>query len=90
MLRFQEKMGDITRIDVQPRYPIYATDHAGKQVVVFTYIADFRYWRRDGKEVIEDVKPRFNKKSWDPKFILKKAAIEKVYGIEITIWAERP
>jgi hypothetical protein len=46
---------------------------------MFTYIADFTYFEKDGQQVIEDVKGVRT-----PVYRLKKKIIEAEYGIAIT------
>jgi len=57
-LRLQEKLGAITGLRKQVRYPLYASDPNGLRVQVAYYVADFVWVGRDGRTTIEDVKPR--------------------------------
>ena len=73
-LTLQERAGEISHLELQPRYDIVVNN----QKICF-YKADFRY--RDtatGKQVIEDVKGVRTKE-----YKLKKKLVEALYGIEI-------
>lgn len=71
-LKLLEKSGEITKLELQPKFPIFI---GGKQV--FSYLADFQYM--DGRRrVIEDVKGVRT-----PLYRLKKRCVEAYYGIEI-------
>lgn len=45
-----QRIGDITDLEVQPRYPLVVNGHK-----IATYVADFRYLKA-GQTVVEDVK----------------------------------
>lgn len=49
-LKLEEFCGDITELELQPRFPIVING-----VKCFTYVADFKY-KRSGVLVVEDVK----------------------------------
>lgn len=86
-LFLQLGQGMIRDLVVHPTYPIYGLDRAGKPVELFKYIADFGYVRvRDGVEIIEDAKPSVDPRSHDPVFKLKARAVERCYGVPITIY----
>lgn len=55
-LRLQEKVGSITGLRRQVRFPLMAVAPNGLQVRVAEYIADYVYFR-DGREIIADHKP---------------------------------
>lgn len=55
-LLLYEKLGKITELRRQVRYPLLAQSPEGHPVEVGVYVADYVY-RRDGKEVREDRKP---------------------------------
>lgn len=72
-LKLWEKTGEITDLELQPKFPIIVND---KKIAV--YIADFRY--KHGQEVIiEDVKGVKT-----PVYRLKKKLVEAIYSISIT------
>lgn len=77
-LRKLEAFGDISDLELQPRYPIKIKNPHGKNILVTTYVADFRYKEKDGTEVVEDTKG-FKTKL----YTLKKKLVLAVYGIEI-------
>ena len=52
-LRLLLKAGEITDLELQPRYPIVVNGQS-----VCTYVADARYRTRDGALVVEDTKSR--------------------------------
>ena len=77
-LKLLAKAGEITCLQLQPKYEVYAGD-----VKLFTYIGDFQYYTfkggRDGLgTVIEDVKGVRT-----PVYRLKKKIVEAVYNLEI-------
>lgn len=73
ILRSLQRGGHITDLVLHPRYPI----HVGS-VKVCVYEADFRYTRKDGTEVVEDVKGVVT-----PVFRLKKKLMAAVHGIDV-------
>ncbi len=87
-LILQETLQAITGLRVHPKFPVRALGEDGAHHLIFTYVADFAYIR-DGEEVIEDVKPSKDARSFDAIFKLKRRAVEKVYGIAISIFAKR-
>lgn len=87
-LFLQLGQGLIRDLDVHPEYPIYGSGPTGKPVLLFKYVADFRYTRaRDAVTVIEDAKPSMDAKSHDSVFKLKAKAVERCYGVPITIYS---
>ena len=50
-LKMLQRSGIITELDWQRKYPLMVNG-----VKICTYIADFRYLDKDGREVVEDVK----------------------------------
>jgi hypothetical protein len=68
------KVGDITDLELQPRYPLIV---AGERIA--TYVADFRYVRA-GKTVVEDVK---SPASRTPVYKLKIKLLQALHGIEV-------
>lgn len=74
-LQLLEKAGEISGLDLQPRYDLTVN---GK--FICQYVGDFRYWRCiDGWMVVEDVKGVRT-----PNYLLKKKLMRAVHGIEIT------
>lgn len=79
-LRLLEKIGDVKDLEMQPRYE-FTSETTG--VVLFKYLADFRYKSRRGKSwvtVVEDVKGFLTRE-----FRLKQKLIEDRFGIEIVL-----
>lgn len=86
-LKILERAGEIFDLELQPKFPIYASvhgriRHCGDKPIC-TYVADFRY--REGAEtviggrlVVEDVKGMKT-----PVYRLKKKLVEAQYGIQI-------
>ena len=69
------KYGKISRLELQPSYPIVIN---GQKIC--TYRADFRYRDSDDKEMVVDVKPKdFSTEL----FKLKKKLVENIYQIKI-------
>ena len=50
-LKLMEKAGQLTNLELQPKFPCEVN---GKKIC--TYISDFRYTLKNGKEVVEYVK----------------------------------
>lgn len=80
-LRLRELAGEIKELERQPKFPLYVQSRSGTQVMVSTYVADFRY--REGPNGIlrvEDVKSVATR---TPLYKLKKKMVETIYGITI-------
>ena len=74
-LKLLERAGEITHLELQPRYDIIVNDKN-----IGFYKADFKYWDvRAGKYIIEDVKGVRTST-----YRLKKKLVEALYYIEIT------
>ena len=75
-LRLLERAGEITALELQPRYPIHS-HRTGERVMV--YVADFRYLAKGARvTTVEDVKGVKT-----PVYRLKKKFAEAEYGIQI-------
>ncbi|MGD9714830.1 MAG: DUF1064 domain-containing protein [Thermomicrobiales bacterium] len=72
-LKLLEKAGDITKLELQPRYPLVVNDQ-----LVGNYVADFRYRDEQGNTVVEDAKGVKT-----PVYKLKKKLMKAIYGIEV-------
>lgn len=72
-LKLAEISGDISDLELQPRFPIIINE-----TKICTYIADFRYKERDGKEIVEDCKGMRT-----AVYRLKKKLVLAVHGVEI-------
>ena len=68
--------GGITRLVVQPRYPISINGH-----LICTYVADFSYITSAGMSVIEDVKSKWTAKM--PLYRIKKKLMLAVNKIDV-------
>jgi hypothetical protein len=55
LLKAQLAAGEISELELQPRFPLHVRDWRGISHVIGEYIADFRY-RRDNSAVVEDSK----------------------------------
>ena len=75
-LKMLEDIGEIRDLERQPRFEIAIN---GKRFCVYT--ADFRYVRRSGAVIIEDVKSSGTRK--DTAYRLRKRAAELSYGITV-------
>lgn len=78
-LKLMEKMGSITNLELQVRYPIKVNG-----VLVCTYVADFAYREEIGfrwEEVVEDVKSDFTRKN--PVYRIKCKLMAAALGITI-------
>lgn len=71
-LKLLEKAGEITNLELQPKYPLLVNG-----VVIAHYVGDFRYHVK-GLPVVEDVKGVKT-----PLYRLKKKMLRAQYGIEI-------
>lgn len=80
ILKLAEEAGDITDLELQPRYSWNEVNTANKNEVIKKreYRADFRYTDKGGKVVVEDVKGVRTRE-----YKRKKKLVEKLYGIEI-------
>ena len=65
--------GEISGLELQPVFPLLVDG-----VKVGRYLADFRYYRKDGELVIED-----SKGFKTPVYRLKKRIVEAQYGIQV-------
>ena len=68
-----EKAGEISNLLLHPSYDI---SHNGKDIC--RYVADFEYFTRDGKRVVEDAKGVRT-----PVYKLKKKMMSVICGIDI-------
>lgn len=73
VLRLLEQQGEISELELQPRYPLHANG-----VKLGTYVADFRYREADGTLVTEDVKGVRT-----PLYTWKSKHLRAEYGITI-------
>lgn len=83
-LRLMERAGLISKLRRQVRYPLMTVAPNGLQIKVAEYIAD-HVFIRDGKEIIEDVKPR---SGMDPVAALKLRWMAAQRGSEVAIYTE--
>ena len=74
-LKLLEYKGDITELELQPKYPCVVN---GKKVCV--YVADFRYVE-NGQTVVEDAKSEATRKN--SAYRIKKKLTEAIYNIAI-------
>lgn len=79
-LKFMERAGEISRLRLQPAFPIIIRTAGSGDKKVATYRADFEYETREGRRVIEDVKGLET-----DVFKLKRKIVEAFYGITLTI-----
>lgn len=75
-LRMLERAGEITGLQLQPRFPLLVN---GQQIGC--YVGDFLYWDRAGAMVVEDVKSHHTRKL--PLYRWKKKHFEAQEGIRI-------
>lgn len=68
--------GRISELEVQPSYPMVIND-----LKITVYRADFKYLDSDGRQVIEDVKPKSFRTDL---YRLKKKLVEAIYTLTIT------
>ena len=71
-LKLLERAGEISRLELQPRYDITING-----VKVCTYVGDFRYFTK-AKQVLEDVKGMKT-----PLYRLKAKLVRALYNVEI-------
>lgn len=81
LLRQLQRQGDISHLELQPKFPLFVISNDGNMTVtrLGEYRADFRYVR-DGKTVIEDCKGVQTEL-----FIWKKKHVEAEYGIKVEL-----
>lgn len=72
-LTLLQMAGEIRALAFQQPYPLEVNG-----VKVGTYVADFTYWTKEGRFVVEDVKGVAT-----PVFRLKKKLVKAIHGIEI-------
>lgn len=75
VLRWREQAGEITALELQPRYPLVVNG-----LLVATYVGDMRYRERDGSLVVCDVKGVAT-----PVFRLKSKLMKAIYDIDVLI-----
>lgn len=76
-LKLLERAGEISELELQPRFPLtvhFWDDHER----IGEYRGDFRYYDRNGEEIVEDVKGFKT-----PLYRWKKKHVEAQYGIQI-------
>ena len=79
-LKQRQAIGDISNLELQPRYEIKIKD-----IRVCVYTADFKYSDRSGHTIIEDVKGRGKGgTSGDGYYRLRKRLAEAQFGITVT------
>lgn len=82
--RYQElkllvRAGEISDLELQPRFALSGVSHAGGAEKICTYVADFQYLNiADGEVVVEDVKGMLT-----PMYRMKKRWVKTQYGITI-------
>lgn len=77
-LKLLEKAGEISEIQLQPRFSLVVPVPTGEYEYIGSYIADFTYEDKAGQQVVEDVKGVRT-----PVYRLKKKMVEAIYGVEI-------
>ena len=78
-LRLLERAGEISQLELQPKFPLWATEQDEKPFAY--YIADFRYLdKRSGRLTVEDVKSRATRTAV---YRLKKQLMQKQHGIVV-------
>jgi len=79
-LKLLEAAGEITHLELQPRFPIFIDGQDVKfpNGRTLTYVADFRYYDKTGR-VVEDCKGFKT-----PVYKIKKALVEHIYKTKIT------
>lgn len=81
LLRDMERRGEITSLECQVSFELIpAQEIGGRKGKPVRYVADFRYTRRDGRQVVEDVKSGPTKTR---EFIIKRKLMAMVHGIEV-------
>jgi hypothetical protein len=81
-LRLLERAGEITELELQPRFELHTLSPIGEVVTVGKYTADFRYRRVvDQQRVVEDSK---SPASRTEAYQLRKRMVEAEYGIRIS------
>lgn len=87
-LLYLQKLGEVTDIDLQPRYLIFESYvFNGKKVQTIYYKADFKVTYLDGSEQVVDVKG--DEKMVTSVFKIKKKLFEHKYKQEIKIVYKR-
>lgn len=56
-LRMLQQAGEISNLELQPKFILQeGFEYQGKKEKPITYVSDFRYKDKTGKEIVEDVK----------------------------------
>ena len=56
-LKLLESVGDIRGLELQPKYELQeGFTHNGKRIRSINYVADFFYFDKDGRKIVEDCK----------------------------------
>jgi|SRR5476651_541189 hypothetical protein len=79
-LKLLQKIGEISALDLQPRYElkVHSPYDMSGPFKICTYVGDFAYIEKGGKQVVEDVKGVKT-----PVYRLKKRLMKAVFGIEV-------
>lgn len=88
LLKLRERAGEIKGLERQVTYRLYGVrvncEHDDSATEVAKFIADFRYWEKDGpsnlREVVEDFKGVET-----PVFKIKRRLMKACHGIEVSI-----
>ncbi len=75
-LRMMQKFGLISKLEIQKRYDFKINDF-----LVTYYKADFTYFNKEGKYIVEDVKSEITRKN--TVYRIKKKLMKAIYNIEI-------
>ena len=84
VLKRRANLGRLQDLKIKPKFDFPMTGPDGSIVSPFTYVADFSYRSPQG-DIVEDVKPSNDARSWDPVFKLKKRTMSAFHGIEVSI-----
>ena len=78
-LKLLVRAGEISDLELQPRFILSSVSHAGGSERIATYVADFQYLdTTNGEVVVEDVKGMLT-----PMYRMKKRWVQAQYGITI-------
>ena len=83
-LKMLASVGQISQLEIQPRFPITILDVHGQPHKGCTYVADFKYLDATGQVVVEDCKPKSVQGQTDV-FKLKARLFQAAYGLPVTI-----
>ena len=90
-MRLLEQAGEISELDVHPVYTIEGafTDHGGRRWREVRFTPDFRYRKKDGTIMIEDVKPKIIYRTKKLRLRKTKWLVNETYNLRKRLFLQR-